>query len=166
MRALVLSLGVLPALLVTAPVWAQTVHPGPGKVVTGPPTLPSVEPLSHQASNLPGMQIRSTIAPALPSVDLGANATAGDYLRAARQALASGNTGRAQAALENAETLLLTRSVPYGTNNRPDQSPAIRNVDAALRSLAAHDIQSAMNLTGKAIATAGHAVGQSAASGA
>jgi hypothetical protein len=147
MRSLLLSLAMLPV-LAAAPAIAQ---PGPGKVVTGPPGLPSVEPLSSHASNITGADTRSVIAPALPSVELGRNATAVDYLQAARSALASGQTGRAQSALESAETLLLTRSVPQGATGAPDQNPAVRNVNAALRSLSRHDIQGAMNLVQQTI---------------
>lgn len=74
-----------------------------------------------------------------------------DYLHAARDALAARQTGRAQSALENAETLLLTRSVPQGATGSPDQSPAVRNVSAALQSLASNDIQAAMNLVQQTI---------------
>jgi hypothetical protein len=150
MRSLLLSLAMLPA-LAAAPAFAQGPYPGPGKVVTGPPGLPSVEPLSSNASNITTADTRSVIAPALPSVDLGPNATAADYLQAAQSALASGQTGRAQSALENAETLLLTRSVPQGATGAPDQSASVQNVSAALRSLASHDIQGAMNLVQQTI---------------
>ena len=150
MRSLVLSLTALTAFAV-APAVAQTVTPGPGKVVTGPPGLPSVEPLSQQASNINSADTRSVIAPALPPVDLGPSATAADYLQAARSALAARQTGRAQSALENAETLLLTRSVPMGATESPDQNPAIHNVSAALQSLASHNIQEAMNLVQQTI---------------
>ena len=124
---------------------------GPGKVVTGPPGLPSVEPLSPRASNITGADTRSAIAPALPPADLPPDATATDYLRAAQSALAAGQTGRAQSALENAETLLLTRSVPLGATGTPDQSPAISHIESALHALAANDTQRAMNLVRQTI---------------
>lgn len=150
MRSLLLSLTVLTA-FAAAPAIAQTVTPGPGKVVTGPPGLPSVEPLSPHASNITTADTRSVIAPALPPADLSPNATAVDYLHAARDALAARQTGRAQSALENAETLLLTRSVPQGATGSPDQSPAVHNVSAALQSLASNDIQGAMHLVQQTI---------------
>jgi hypothetical protein len=143
-RSLLLSLTVLAAFV--APAVAQTVQTGPGKVVTGPPGLPSVEPLSRSASNINNADTRSVIAPALPSAGVGPNATATDYLRAAQGALASNQTGRAQEALENAETLLLTRSVPMGAVGAPAQNPAVRNINAALQSLGSHDLQGAMSL--------------------
>jgi hypothetical protein len=144
-----LAIAAFAAAPVLAP--AQNVPVGPGKVVTGPPGLPSVEPLSSGASNINGADTRSVIAPALPSADLGPNATAVDYLQAAQSALAANRTGRAQSALENAETLLLTRSVPLDTTAYADQNPAISNISAALRVLANRDIQDAMNLVRQAI---------------
>jgi hypothetical protein len=139
------------AAFAAAPAMAQSVPDGPGKVVTGLPDLPSVEPQSLGASNINGADTRSVIAPALPSVDVGPNATAVDYLQVAQSALAADQTGRAQSALENAETMLLTRSVPLGTTADPDQNPAIANISAALRALANSDIQAAMNLVQQAV---------------
>lgn len=134
------------AVALTGPAAAQTVRPGPGKVVTGPPDLPSVQPLSQRASNLPGMPTSSTIAPALPSAGLGPDATPAQYLQAAQSALAANQTGRAQEALENAQTLLLTRSVALNAGSVPDQNPAVRNVNAALQALGANNVQAAMGL--------------------
>ncbi|MGH7079640.1 MAG: hypothetical protein ACREFU_16280, partial [Acetobacteraceae bacterium] len=103
-------------------------------------TMPAfAQPVSQHASNIAGMPIHSRIAPALPSVDLGPNATAGDYLRAAAKALTDHQTGLAQHALENAETLLLTRSVPHNAANAPDQSQAVQNISQARRALGAND---------------------------
>ena len=168
MRFVVLSLTVLASFVLsplvpgpfgTQPALAQAAVPagpgagqaGPGKVVTGPPSLPSVEPLSPRASNITGADTQSVIAPALPRADLPPNATATDYLSAAESALAAGQTGRAQSALENAETLLLTRSVPLGATATPDQNPAISNIEAALHALAANDTQGAMSLVQQTI---------------
>jgi len=144
MRALFLSAGVLA--LLAAPAMAQTVQTGPGKVVTGPHDLPSVEPLVNHPTNLNAATTHSVISPALPSANLGPNATAADYLRVAQQALSSNRLGLAQSSLENAETLMLTRSVPMGTGGQPDQSQGVQNINQALQALAAHDTTSAMNL--------------------
>ncbi len=83
--------------------------------------------------------------------DLGSNATASDYLRAAQNALAAGQTGRAQEALENAETRLLTRSTPMGMSGQPDQNPAVNNINSALQSLGSHDVQGAMRIVQQTI---------------
>jgi hypothetical protein len=156
MRSQLLAFTAL-AVMAAAPAFAQAtsyntappptrVVTGPGKVVTGPPGLPSVEPYSRHAANINSSDTRSVIAPALPSANLAPNAGPADYLQAAQSALAANETGRAQEALENAETLLLTRSVPQGAVGTPDQSPAVRNVNAALQALGARDNAHAMNL--------------------
>lgn len=161
MRSQLLSFTAL-AMIVAAPAVAQTsyyaatarhapVATGPGKVVTGPSGLPSVEPLSRSASNIDSADTRSVIAPALPQPSVGPNASASAYLQAAQSALAANETGRAQEALENAETQLLSRSVPMGTTDQPDQSPAVHNVNAALHALAAHDTAQAMVLVQQTI---------------
>ena len=134
-----------------APALAQTVTPGPGKVVTGPRSLPSVELASPRASNIGSADTRSVIAPALPQADVGPNATPTDYLQAARSALAANQTGRAQSALENAESLLLTRSVPLGATANPDRDPAVGNIQAALHALGNHNVQGAMRLVEQTI---------------
>ena len=160
MRALLLSFTALTLLAV--PALAQTsyqgnyparpvVPTGPGKVVTGPPGLPSVEPLSQHASNINSANTRSVIAPALPPSHVGPNATASDYLRAAQAALASRRTGQAQEALENAETQLLSRSMPADLTNKPDQNPAVRNINSALQALGSHDVQGAMQIVQQTI---------------
>ena len=157
MRSQLLAFTAL-AVIAAAPAFAQTsystgtappprvVVTGPGKVVTGLPDLPSVEPLSRSASNINSYDTRSVIAPALPQPPVGPNASPSAYLQAAQSALAANRTGEAQEALENAETALLDRSVPQGAVNEPDQSPAVHNVNAALQALAAHDNGQAMAL--------------------
>lgn len=154
MRSQLLAFTAL-AVLAAAPAFAQTsytappprvVATGPGKVVTGPPGLPSVEPLSPRASNINSSDVRSIIAPALPQPPVGPNAGPSAYLQAAQSALAANQTGQAQEALEDAETALLDRSVPLGAVNNPSDNPAVHNVNAALQALAAHDNAQAMNL--------------------
>lgn len=115
-------------------------------------TMPAfAQPVSQHASNIAGMPIHSKIAPALPTVDLGPNATAGDYLHAAAKALTNHQTGLAQHALENAETLLLTRSVAHGAANTPDESQAVQNISAARRALGANDLTQSLDLVQKTI---------------
>lgn len=154
MRSLLLSFTAL-SLVAAVPAFAQTsparVPVGPGKVVTGPAGLPSVEPLSHHSSNINAANTRSEIAPALPSPAVGPNAGPSDYLRAAQSALAGGRTGEAQQALEQAETRLLDRSVPMGMVNQPAQNPAVQNINSALQALGHHDVQMAMQLVQQTI---------------
>lgn len=115
-------------------------------------TMPAfAQPVSQHASNIAGMPIHSKIAPPLPSVDLGPNATATDYLHAAAKALTNHQTGLAQQALENAETLLLTRSVAHGAANAPDESQAVQNISAARRALGANDLTQSLDLVQKTI---------------
>lgn len=133
MRSAVLSLFALLS-FAAAPVAAQpVVQARPGKVVAAPSNPPSVEPLPHSAGNMSGTDTHSEIAPSVRALNLPRDATAADYLRAAQSALADGQTGRAHAALVNAETLLLTRG---GTAGTPDQDPAVSNIRVALNALA------------------------------
>lgn len=144
MRSILLSACVLA--LLAGPTFGQTVTAGPGKVVTGPRSLPSVEPLVNRPTNLNAATTHNVISPALPTPDLGPNATAADYLRSAQSALSRNQLGLAQSSIENAQTLLLTRSVPQGAVNAPDSSPAINNLTQALQALANRDTATTMNL--------------------
>lgn len=144
MRSILLSACALA--LLAGPTFGQTVTAGPGKVVTGPRSLPSVEPLVNRPTNLNAATTHDVISPALPTPDLGPNATAADYLRAAQSALSRNQLGLAQSSIENAQTLLLTRSVPQGAVNAPDSSPAINNLTQALQALANRDTATTMNL--------------------
>jgi hypothetical protein len=133
---------------------AQTTSAMPGATMPGGPPY-GQNPYSNKASNLPGSPITSTVAPALPSPDLGPNATVGQYLSVARSSLTAGQTGRAQAALEDAETLALTRAVPYTAGGQPDSSPLVRSISAALQALGANDMVSAAHYTDLAMQQAG-----------
>jgi len=108
-------------------------------------------PMGTNASNINQQDTRSQIAPNLPSPDLGPNASPVDYLRAAQNALAAGRTGEAQQALEQAETRLLDRSVPYGQTNAPSANPAISRITQALQALAAGDRAQCMQFIQAAI---------------
>jgi hypothetical protein len=132
MRSLLLSASIL--VLVAAPAMAQ-----------------GVQPYSRQPSNINQSDTRSKIAPALPSANLGPNATATDYLRVAQRALSTNQLGLAQSSIEDAETLLLTRAVPYGAVNQPDNSASIQNLNQALQALASRDVPTAMNLVQQTI---------------
>ena len=97
---------------------------------------------------------RSQIAPNLPSPQVGPNASPVDYLRAAQGALSAGQTGEAQQALEEAQTRLLDRSVPYGQTNNPSDNPAVAQITQALHALAAGDRGQCMQLIQSAIPAA------------
>lgn len=80
-------------------------------------------PKSTSASNITAADTHSHMAPALPSA--GYDLTYEQFLQTAQKAVDVGKTGLAQQSLEQAETRLLTRSVPQGQGNTPDDSPRI-----------------------------------------
>lgn len=108
-------------------------------------------PMGNTASNIDQRDTQSEIAPNLPSPELGPNASPTDYLRAAQSALSAGQTGVAQQALEEAQTRLLDRSVPYGQTNDPSSNPAVTQITQALHALAAGDQAQCMQLIQSAI---------------
>lgn len=122
----------------------------PGNVVGTGMSLPR----SSQASNIDRMDTRSTIAPNLPSPQLGPNASPVDYLRAAQNSLAAGRSGEAQQSLEMAQTRLLDRSVAYGQTNAPSDNPAVEDISQALRALSAGDRNRAMQMIQSALPAA------------
>ncbi|MBV9734367.1 MAG: hypothetical protein JO209_00555 [Acidisphaera sp.] len=129
--------------LLATPALAQTPPPGanpatgarPGNVIGTGQSLPT----SSNASNITPGDTRSPIAPRLPTPSVGDDSTPAGYLRAARQALASGQTGAAQEALERAESRLLDRSVAPSRANQPVRGPRISDITAARDALASGD---------------------------
>jgi len=111
-------------------------------------------PLGNTASNITPQDTRSEIAPNLPSPELGPNASARDYLVAARNALAGGRTGEAQQAMEMAQTRLLDRSVPVFQTNTPSANPVVSQISQALQALAAGNRAQCMQILGAAIPNA------------
>lgn len=111
-------------------------------------------PMGNNASNIDQNDTRSMIAPNLQSPPLGPNASSVGYLRAAQSALAAGQTGETQQALEEAQTSLLDRSVPYGETNSPSGNPAVSQITQALHALAAGDRAMCMQLIQSAIPAA------------
>ena len=104
------------------------------------------DPRSTHASNILPADTRSTIAPELPTPDVGDNADARDYLRAARDALNAGHTGQAQQSLEMAETRMLTREVSPDAATTPDGSPRVNRVRDALHALGERDRTRALDI--------------------
>ncbi len=149
MRSALLSAIALSALL-AAPAFAQGVPPGANPVTGARPgndvgTGMSM-PMGNRASNIDQRDTRSEIAPNLPSPQVGPNASAVDYLRAADRALREGKTGESQQALEMAQTRLLDRSVPQGQTGNSSENPAVAQIDEALHALAAGQHTQAMQL--------------------
>jgi len=83
-------------------------------------------------------------SPAVPLPGLSADATARDYLVAARQAVQAGNAGEAQASLERAETRLLNRASLAAGPNRPLRHPGVTEIEQALDQLDANDTAGAL----------------------
>ena len=157
--ALLLGLASSAALAQPAtPVGPQGVPPGadpatgarPGNVVGTGMSMP----MGSTASNINPTDTRSQIAPNLPSPVVGDNASAPDYLAAARNALAAGRTGEAQQSLEMAETRLLDRSTPLFQTNTPSANPAVSQISQALQALAAGDRARCMSLIDAAMPNA------------
>lgn len=109
------------------------------------------QPSSDRASNIAGAAAAPEVAPSLPVPDVGPNASAQDWLNAARAALALGHTGAAQEAMERAQTRLLDRSVPLFQTRQLSTHPAIPLISDALRALGAGDRETAMRDLDKAL---------------
>lgn len=100
-------------------------------------------PASDKASNITSSDTRSPIAPRLPTPGVGENATPAAFLTAAQNALDAHQTGKAQEALERAETAMLQRSVPADMASTPDQGPRVNQVQMARDALAKGDLMGA-----------------------
>jgi hypothetical protein len=110
-------------------------------------------PLSNNASNITPSDTRSIIAPTLPPPSIGTNATAQDYLRAARASLAAGQTGATQQSLEMAETRALDRSVPIGETDEPGSNRLVTQIRNARDALGAGDRQHAIQIIDMALSS-------------
>ena len=83
--------------------------------------------------------VPSSIVARLPAPALSDEASPGDFLRAARGALAAGRNGEARSALEMAQTRLLSRVVDAGKESEPSDNTAVKQISEALTLLAAND---------------------------
>ena len=110
-------------------------------------------PASDKASNASPADTKSRIAPRLPTPAGGQNAGIPAFLREAQTALNSRQSGRAQEALERAETAMLQRSVPVDQAGTPDQSPDVMQVETARKALASGDMASAKKAVAAAMTT-------------
>jgi hypothetical protein len=95
-------------------------------------------PLDLRASNIAPGDTRSAVAPILPVPAVSLRAPPLSFLEAARRALAGAHTGKAQEALERAETRLLDNTA-QPVLAAPSMAPALANTRAARQALAAHD---------------------------
>lgn len=147
----ILLLSIMAGSLLAVPAIAQSPAQSPA---TTPPIY-GPNPTSTKASNIGPADTTSPIAPELPATGLSSNATVKQYLGVARTALTSGQTGIAQHALENAETLALTRSVPYRAGATPDSSQLVQEIQSALQALGNDDLARAGHYTDVAMQQAG-----------
>lgn len=107
------------------------------------PRAAASPPAQQGASNILAANDPPRIAPALPLPGLAPDARPRDYLVAAQQALRAGDTGRAQAALERAETRMLNRDSANGTYT-PGRHPGVAEIEAALDQLGRQDTPAAL----------------------
>ena len=143
------SVGLMTALstIAAAPGLAQPVD------LLAPTIVTTVPP-----SNTARPDTRSATAPPLPGPPARSNESPREFLDAARQALEAGRIGKAQEALERAETALLNSSGAPVTASPPDIQHAILAIGAARHRLAAHDRQGAIRAIDDALAAATLAV--------
>ena len=142
MRSTILAAVFASALLVVAAPQAGAQTPAspvtgarPGNDIGSGQSLPR----GNIPSNVTPGDTRSLIAPSLPVPAVGANGGPRAYLEAAQRALAAGQTGEAQEALERAQTRMLDRSVAPSRADVPDQQPGVEDVNNALHALSAGD---------------------------
>jgi hypothetical protein len=96
-------------------------------------------PLSPNASNITSSDTNSTIAPTSPEPNVVPGAGVSALLTAANQSIASGQTGTADEALEQAETQILQRSVPQTQVDYSSQDPVVSQIEQARTALGNHD---------------------------
>jgi len=140
------------AMLLAAPLAvAQTQTDGarPGNDIGTRSSLP----LSSAASNITSADTRSTIAPTSPEPSVGADAQVSALLISARQSIASGQTGTADEALEQAETQILQRSVPQTQVDYTSANPVVAQIEQARQALGNHDRTSASQLISQILAS-------------
>jgi hypothetical protein len=157
----------LGAMLVAAPVaLAQTMAPSSSPMSSGPLPGQTVEgarpgndigtrsslPLSPNASNITPADTSSTIAPTPPEPAVGPDAGVSALLAAANQSIASGQTGTADEALEQAETQILQRSVPQTQTDYTSADPVVAQIEQARQALGNHDNAAATQLINQILA--------------
>jgi hypothetical protein len=135
-------------LLASSPVLAQSMtddmsQTGPQSVTGARPgndigTRNSL-PRSPVAANITAADTKSTIAPTPPEPSVGADAGVSALLSSANQSLATGQTGQANEALEQAETQVLQRSVLQTQTDYTSTDPLVAQIDQARQAIGNHD---------------------------
>jgi hypothetical protein len=110
-------------------------------------------PRSPNASNITPNDTTSTIAPTPPEPAVGPDANVQALLTAAGQSLAAGQTGTADEALEQAETQILTRSVPQSPADYVSQDPVVNQIEQARTALGSNDRSGALQMINQILAS-------------
>ncbi len=98
------------------------------------------------ASNISAETVQSAIAPDLPLSGLPPGAMPRDYLVVAQQAIREGRSGRAQSALEHAETRLLNQASLTHSLARPASHPGVAEIEQALDQLGDRNTDGALRI--------------------
>ncbi len=109
-------------------------------------------PLSDKASNTNAGDTKNVIAPRLPTPQVSESSGPRDFLIAARQALATNQTGEAQEALERAESRALEGNILASDIAMPSQKSTVQTIAAARQALAEGDRGASIMLIDKALA--------------
>ena len=110
-------------------------------------------PRSPNASNIGPADTASTIAPTPPEPSVGPDAMVSALLTSANQSIASGQTGAAQEALEQAETQLLQRSVPQTQTDYTSTDPVVAQISQARQALGNNDRAGATQIINQILAS-------------
>ena len=133
-------------LIAAAPAYAQETGARPGNEIGTGQSLPR----SDNAGNINGATTHSQLAPNLPSPQADDIAP---LLAEARADLQANHTGAAQEALERAETRVLDRSIPVGTERIPAQDRLVDAIGQARAALAGGDIRGAIAIIDHALSS-------------
>ena len=104
----------------------------PAMAQTSATPVPNV---AAPSSNITAANTKSVISPNLPAPAVAGDASAQDYLRAARLSLVAGRTGQAQQALEMAQTRMLDRSVVPSAAGTPSDNRVVLQIAEALQAV-------------------------------
>jgi hypothetical protein len=96
-------------------------------------------PRSPYVSNITSGDTKSTIAPTPPEPSVGPDASVQQLLMASNQAIGAGQTGTADEALEQAETQILTRTVPQTQTDYASADPVVAQIEQARAALGSND---------------------------
>lgn len=110
-------------------------------------------PRSAQAANITPEDTHSPIAPTAPEPAVSPDANVRQLLVAGQRALSNGQTDTADEALEQAESRILTRSVPQTQTDYASSNPLVAEIEQARVALGNHDKARASQLLGQMLAS-------------